>query len=208
MGGAFGVVGQHDPDHRVEHPLRPRRGEDRLPRPGATATRGRPDDPAAAGARPRRDRAGADPPRRRRPARAARRQHARRFDRAGPRRGPDAGDPLRGQQPDRPLRRRRAALLHGVPRPLRRLLRRVHPRSAGRRRGPRPVAGHDRGALRRRRDARRDHGRDDRRGPAAADRQGRRTSMSRSRADVRDRSSIASSNASEGWRRTGPDVSR
>ena len=115
MGGAFGVVRQHDPDDRVEHPLRSRGGEDRLSRLGRGA-RGRPDDPAAAGARPRRHRAGADPARRRRPAGPPRRQHARRLDRAGARRGPDARDPLRGEQPDRPLRRRRAALLHGVPR--------------------------------------------------------------------------------------------
>ena len=39
---------------------------------------------------------------------------------------------------------------------------------------------HDRGAVRRRRDARRAHDRDDRRGPAAADRHARRTSTSRS----------------------------
>ena len=108
-------VGQHDPDHRVEHPLRSRGGQDRLPRLGR-GVRGRPDHPAAAGARSRRHRAGAHRPRRRRPAGAPGRQHARRFDRAGPRRGPDAGDPVGGEQPGRPLRRRRAALLHGVPR--------------------------------------------------------------------------------------------
>ena len=39
--------------------------------------------------------------------------------------------------------------------PLRRLLRRVHPRSAGRRGGARPASRHDRGVVRRRRDARR-----------------------------------------------------
>ena len=82
----------------------------------AEAREADPADPAAARPRPRRHRAGADPPRRRRPARAPGGQHAGRLARAGPRRGPDAGDPFRGEQPDRPLRRRRAALLHGVPR--------------------------------------------------------------------------------------------
>ena len=42
------------------------------------------------------------------------------------------------------LRRRRAALLHGVPQPLRRLLRRVHPRCAGGRGGSRPDPRQDR----------------------------------------------------------------
>ena len=151
-------VGQHDADHRVEHPLRSRGGQDRLPRVGR-GVRGRSDHPAPARARARRDRAGTDPPRRRRPAGAPGREHARRFDRAGARRGPDAGDALGGEQSGRPLRRRCAALLHGVPRRLRRLLRGVHPRSTGRRGGARPVAGHDRGALRRCRDAGRDHDR-------------------------------------------------
>ena len=48
--------------------------------------------------------------------------------------------PFRGQQPDRPLPGRRAALLLRVPRQVRRLLRRAHPRSAGRGRGARPLA--------------------------------------------------------------------
>ena len=146
-------VRQHDPDDRVEHPLRSGGGQDRPSRLGRGPP-GRPVDPAAAGARPRRHRAGPDPARRRRPAGAAGRQHARRLDRAGARRGPDARHPVRGRQPGRPLRGRRAALLHGVPRDVRRVLRGVHPRPAGRRRraGPRPR--HDRGAVRRRRDAR------------------------------------------------------
>src|SRR3990172_4623780 len=46
----------------------------------------------------------------------------------------------------RPLPRRCAALLYGVPQPLRRLLRRLHPRSAGVGRGPRPEPGPRRGA--------------------------------------------------------------
>ncbi len=40
---------------------------------------------------------------------------------------PDARHAVRGRQPDRALRRRRPPLLHGVPCPVRRLLRRLHP---------------------------------------------------------------------------------
>ncbi len=54
--------GQHDAADRVEHPLRPRRREDRVPRLGRRP-RGGSVDPAAAGPRSRRHRAGAHPPR-------------------------------------------------------------------------------------------------------------------------------------------------
>ena len=74
--------------------------------------------------------------------------------------------------PDRPVRRRRAALLHGVPRAVRRVLRRLHPRSAGRGRGARPGPGDHRGALRRRRDGRRAHQRHDGRRSTATHREG------------------------------------
>ena len=133
MGGAFGVIGQHDPDDRVEHPLRPRRGQDRLSRLGRRDRR-RPVDPAAARARPRRHRAGPHPARARRAPRPPRRQHAR-TTRSPSRAARTRCRPTRSvaSQPDRPLRRRRAALLLRVPRAVRRLLRRVHPRSAGRR---------------------------------------------------------------------------
>ena len=117
---------QHRADDRVEHPLRPGGREDRrspLPWPA------RPDRP-----RPRRHRAGEDPARRRRRLAPARRQHAGRLDRARraartrcARPGPSRSNPIVR------LHRRRAPLLHGVPRPVRRLLRRVHPRPAGRR---------------------------------------------------------------------------
>ena len=69
---------------------------------------------AASGAGPRRDRAGEDD------ARSPGRLHHR----------PAIPTPTRCC-----IHRRRAALLHGVPQPLRRLLRRVHPRRAGRRVG-------------------------------------------------------------------------
>ena len=48
------------------------------------------------------------------------------------RRRPDGATTFRGVRSDRPLRRRRAALLLRVPPALRRVLRRVHPRSPGR----------------------------------------------------------------------------
>ena len=106
--------------------------------------------------------------------------------------------PLGGEQPGRPLRRRRAPLLHGVPRPLRRLLRRVHPRPARARRRldrswstealpvdvePRPAHGRETVA-----DWRRLTG-------------GRRTSTWRSRPTAS--SSTGSSIGSGGWRRPG-----
>ena len=113
----------------------------------------------------------------RRPSRPARRQHPGRFDRPRARRRPDARRQRSvASQSDRPLHRRRAALLLRVPPALRRLLRRVHPRSAGGRGGPGPRAGRDRAALRRRRDARGADDGDDRRGPSAAHRQAGRTS--------------------------------
>ena len=70
-------------------------------------------------------------------------RHARRDSRS---RRP--GAPERGEQPGRALRRRRAALVLRVPLPVRRLLRRLHPRPARRRGGARPVARDDRGAGR------------------------------------------------------------
>ena len=125
---------QHRPDDRVEHPLRPGCREDRLR--GVRRIGGGPRSPAARRPRPRRHRAGDDPPGPRRRPREGRRQHAGRLDRPRPRRGPDAGEPIGREQPDRPLHRRRAPVLHGVPRPLRRVLRGVHPRR--RWRSPRP----------------------------------------------------------------------
>ena len=89
MGGAYRVPGNTTPDHRVEHPLRPGGGEDRVPCLGR-GWRGRPVDPAPARARARRDRAGPDPARAHVRARPACRQHPGRLDRAGPRRGADA----------------------------------------------------------------------------------------------------------------------
>ena len=126
---------QHDPARGVEHPLRSRGGPDRVRR-----VRRAEGAAAADRARPRRDRA---PGLRARPSRRAcpqGRQPARQFAGPGTGRGPDADDAQRGVQPDRPLPRRCAAVLHGVPRPLRRLLRRVHPRRAGARDGARPDA--------------------------------------------------------------------
>ena len=87
------------------------------------------------------------------------------------RRRPARAGSLGRVEPDHPVRRRRPALLLRVPRALRRLLRGVHPRPAGGRRGARPAARHDRAALRRRRDARRADDRHDRRRPAAPHRE-------------------------------------
>ena len=100
-----------------------------------------------------------------RPSRRARPpggQPARRFARPGPRRGPDACHPQRRVEPDRALPRRCAAVLHGVPRPLRRLLRRPHPRRARARGRARPEPRAHGGAHRRRRDGRPHHDRRDR----------------------------------------------
>ncbi len=84
MGGAYGVSGQHDADDRVEHPLRPGRGQDRV-RGMGRRDGGGPHHRAPAGARPGRDRAGQGVAGRRGAAGATGRQQARRFDRPGTR---------------------------------------------------------------------------------------------------------------------------
>ena len=77
-------------------------------------------------------------------------------------RGDDPMAPQRSvPQPDRALRRGCPALLLRVPPAVRRLLRRVHPRSPRRGGDAGPHARPDRGDLRRRRDPRRAHDRDD-----------------------------------------------
>ena len=194
-------LGQHDPDDRVEHPLRPGGGEDRLPGVGRRA-RGRPDDPAAARARARRHRAGPDPARRRRPARPAGGQHAR-TTRSRSAAARTRCWPTRSVASN-PIVRYVADAL--------RFYMEFHARYDGFYgafiHDPLAVAaaldrtpGDDRGALRRRRDPRRAHGRDDRRGPATADRPAAEPRC-RGHAPTSRRSSTGSSSASEGWRPT------
>ena len=73
-------AGEHDADDRVEHPLRPGGGADRLSGLGRGDRGGR-HRSATPGARPRRDRTGADRSGARRPARAPRGQRTRRLPR-------------------------------------------------------------------------------------------------------------------------------
>ena len=173
-------VRQHDPDDRVEHPLRPGGGEDRLPGLGRGArrptrrSRGRwrsaSTSPSRRGSCPTTSsgwRAGpAARPTTRSPWRAART----RCTRPGPWRATrsSATSPTRCASTWSSTPRYDGfygAFIHD---PL--------AVAAALDRDP----GHDRGAVRRRRDARRAHGRDDRRGPAPPDRHGRRTSTWRS----------------------------
>ena len=131
-------------------------------------------------------------------------------DRARPRRHRAREDDARAPRPARRAQRRcrratrgaassrRAALLLRVPQSLRRLLRRLHPRRAGRRGRARPVARAQRGADGRGRAGRPAHRRRDRRPTGGAPGAGRRTSTSSSRRTSR-RSSNASSSASARW---------
>ena len=197
MGGAFAspATPPRRPSGTSTATRRPRRSSSAPGR--AAAADGH---PAAARPRPRRHRAGDDPARPRRrasPGAPAARRTTRSRSRAARTRCTRPG-PWRATR--RPLRRRRAALLHGVPRPVRRLLRRVHPRSAGRRRRPRPEPGHDRGARRRRR-AGGELTTGETVPTGAASGASRRTSTSRSRPTPTS-SCAGSSSASEGWRRT------
>ena len=172
MGGAFGASGNTTPDDRMEHPLRPGRGEDRLP--GLErGHRGRPDDPASRSASgldvTEQARIGPTTSSASRAAPGARRTTRSRWPAARTRCAPALGR----EQPDRPLRRRCPALLLRVPRPVRRLLRRVHPRPAGRRGDARPRARQTRrrcpSTSRRRGEITTGH---DRRRPAPPDRDG------------------------------------
>ena len=97
---------------------------------------------------------------------------------------PMRAGPLGRERSDRPLPRRRPALLLRVPRPVRRVLRRLHPRPARRRGGPGPDARSRRAAVRGRRDPWRDDDRDDRRGYAPPHGQARPTPMSSIEADI------------------------
>ena len=135
--------GQHRPDDRVEHPLRPGGRADRL-----RSQRGR-RCPLALGLDVT-EKAKITPDH---VVALARRAGSTPDDSIALSRGEDPMHAERSValEPDRPVHRRRAALLHGVPLALRRVLRRIHPRPARGGRRARPDAGPDGGARRRRR---------------------------------------------------------
>ena len=142
MGGAFGAPGNTTPTDRVERPLRPGSGADRVPGLGRGHRDGRV-GAATARPRPRRHREGARIGPRARRRRSPGAPAARPTIRWHAGRRPARAGSLCRVEPGHPVRRRRPALLLRVPRTLRRLLRRVHPRPAGGRGGPRPDAHHD-----------------------------------------------------------------
>ena len=180
MGGAFRVPGNTTPVSASGTSTATPRRRGSPSRHGRRRSTRDADRPAGARARPRRHGAGAA----RRPTTWSRWPDGRAAGpttRSIPAVTRRAGAPIRRQQPGDPVPRRRPPLLLRVPRPLRRVLRRLHPRPAGGRGGARSGPRQDRAGGRRGRRVRRRGRRPDDRRLAAHDAAGRRTRTSRSR---------------------------